>query len=205
MHFEVNSLPESRASQLPWYALYTRHQHEKMVAKILAAKGLETFLPLHTAAHHWKDRTKVISVPLFPCYVFLTAALEHRHLQIVTTPGVYGLVLSAGQPAVIPVVEMEAIRRVVESGARLEPHPFLKCGDRVRIKSGPLVGIQGILVRKKNMCRLVLSVEMLGKAAAMEVDAFQVEPVNVTRLSDRSIEHSSQSSARMRDLQGRMP
>jgi len=193
MHFEVNSFPEDRgASQYPWYALYTRHQHEKMVAKILAAKGFETFLPLHTAGHHWKDRTKVISVPLFPCYVFLTGALEHRRLQIVTTPGVYGLVLSAGQPAVIPVVEMEAIRRVVESGARLEPHPFLKCGDKVRIKSGPLVGIQGILVRKKNMCRLVLSVEMLGKAAAMEVDAFEVEPVNVTRLRDRGIGHGSQ-------------
>jgi transcription antitermination factor NusG len=192
MQFGLNGRPDGSASEYPWYALYTRHQHEKMVAQILTSKGFETFLPLHTAAHHWKDRTKVISVPLFPCYVFLTGALEHRRLQIVTTPGVHGLVLSAGQPAVIPVAEMEAIRRVVESGARLEPHPFLKCGDKVRIKFGPLTGIQGILVRKKNMCRLVLSVEMLGKSAAMEVDAFQVEPLNTTRLTGRSIGHSSQ-------------
>ncbi len=85
------------------------------------------------------------------------------------------------QPAAIPAIEMEAIRRVVESGAPVEAHPYLKFGDRVRIKCGPLEGIQGILVRKKNIYRLVLSIEMLGKSAATEIDAFQVEPVNATR------------------------
>jgi transcription antitermination factor NusG len=121
-----------------------------MVAQILTSKGFDTFLPLYSAVHNWKDRTKALSLPLFPCYVFLKGGIERR-LQIVTTPGIYGLVSSAGQPAAIPDVEIEAIRSVVESGTRVEAHPYLKCGNRVRVKCGPLSGIEGILVRKKNL------------------------------------------------------
>jgi transcription antitermination factor NusG len=160
-----------------WYVLYTRHQHEKTVAQILVGKGFETFLPLYESVHRWKDRSKCLSLPLFPCYVFLKGGIERR-LDIMTTPGIHALVSNAGQPAVVPSTEIEAIRRVAESGARVEPHPFLKCGDRMRIKSGPLAGIEGILVKKKNIYRLVLSVEMLGKAAAVEIDAFLVERLN---------------------------
>jgi transcription antitermination factor NusG len=163
--------------QSPWYAIYTRHKHEKTVAQILASKGLETFLPLYATAHRWKDRTKLLSLPLFPCYVFLKGGLDRR-LDIVTTPGFYSLVSSAGQPLAIPPDEIEAVRRAVKSGARVDPHPFLKCGERVRVKCGALTGMEGILVRKKNLYRLVLSVEMLGKAVAVEVDAFLVERLN---------------------------
>jgi transcription antitermination factor NusG len=183
-------MPDSYVSESPWYAIYTRHQHEKMVAQILTSKGFNTFLPLYAASHNWKDRIKALSLPLFPCYVFLKGGLERR-LQIITTPGIYGLVSSAGQPAAIPDIEIEAIRRVVESGAPIETHPFLKCGDWVRIKCGPLAGIQGILVRKKNISRLVLSVEILGAAAAIEVTAFQVEPVNPARLRESNIGHGT--------------
>ena len=167
---------ESQVRDGPWYALYTRHQHEKMVHQILTNKGFNTFLPLYATTHNWKDRTKALSLPLFPCYVFLKGGIERR-LQILTTPGIYGLVSSAGQPAAIPDIEIEAIRRVVESGTRVEAHPFLKCGNWVRVKCGPLTGIEGILVRKKNISRLVLSVEILGTAASIEVAAFQVEAV----------------------------
>ncbi len=160
-----------------WYVLYTRHQHEKAVAQILTSKGFEILLPLYSTARRWKDRTKLLSLPLFPCYVFLRGGLERR-LAIMTTPGVHALVSTAGQPTAIPPAEIDAIRRVVEGGARVEPHPFLKCGEWVRVKCGPLMGIQGILVRKKNLYRLVLSVEMLGKAAAVEIDAFLVERLN---------------------------
>jgi len=166
----------SQVSDSPWYALHTRHQHEKMVDQILTHKGFSTFLPLYATTHNWKDRTKALSLPLFPCYVFLKGGIERR-LQILTTPGIYGLVSSAGQPAAIPNMEIEAIRRVVESGTRVEAHPFLKCGNWVRVKCGPLTGIEGILVRKKNISRLVLSVEILGTAASIEVAAFQVEAV----------------------------
>jgi len=175
--------PDSDICESPWYAIYTRHQHEKMVAQILTSKGFEAFLPLYATSHRWKDRTKALSLPLFPCYVFLKGGIERR-LQIITTPGIYGLVSSGGQPAAIPTFEIEAIRRVVESGARMETHPFLKCGNWVRVKCGPLAGIEGILVRKKNVSRLVLSVEILGTAAAMEVAAFQVEAVTSTRRRD---------------------
>jgi len=138
---------------------------------------LETFLPLYQSVHQWKDRRKVVSIPLFPCYVFLKANLESR-IDVVTTPGVFALVSNAGEPAAIPTDEIEAIRRAVGGGATVEPHPFLKCGERVRVKCGPMSGIQGILVRKKGVCRLVLSVEMLGKAVAVEIDSFLVEPLS---------------------------
>jgi transcription antitermination factor NusG len=161
----------------PWYALYTRHQHEKTVAHILTNKGFDTLLPLYSVARKWKDRTKLLFLPLFPCYVFLKGGLERR-LDIMTTPGIYALVSNAGQPLSIPSAEIDAIRRAVESGSRIEPHPLLKRGDWVRVKDGPLEGIQGILVRKKNLYRLVLSVEMLGKAVSVEIGAFLVERMN---------------------------
>jgi transcription antitermination factor NusG len=163
-----------------WHVLYTRHQHEKTVAQILTNKGFEILLPLYSSANRWKDRTKIVTLPLFSCYVFLKGGLERR-VDVMKTPGVNALVSSAGQPAAVPAVEIEAIQRIVASGAGVEPHPFLKCGDRVKVKDGPLRGLEGILVRKKDLYRLVLSVEMLGKSAAVEVDAFLVE-----RLSSHS-------------------
>src|SRR5580698_10796503 len=183
MHTESMATTEHHLCDSSWYALYTRHQHEKMVHQVLTNKGFDTFLPLYATTHNWKDRTKSLTLPLFPCYVFLKGGIERR-LQILTTPGIYGLVSSAGQPAAIPDIEIEAIRRVIESGARVEAHPYLKCGNWVRVKSGPLTGIEGILVRKKSTSRLVLSVEILGTAAAIEVAGFQVEAVNAPPMRD---------------------
>jgi transcription antitermination factor NusG len=172
-------------ASVPWYALYTKHQHEKTVSQILENKGFETLLPLYQAAHAWRDRTKIVHLPLFPCYVFIRGGLDRR-LHILTTPGVHGLVSCAGRPAAIAPPEIEAIQRAVGSGCRMEPHPLLKCGDWAQVKSGPLQGIQGILVRKKSVWRLVLSVEILGKAAAVEVDSFQVERLHRGQMNDDS-------------------
>jgi transcription antitermination factor NusG len=182
----------SQVCDSSWYAIYTRHQHEKMVHQVLTSKGFDSFLPLYATTHNWKDRTKALTLPLFPCYVFLKGGIERR-LQILTTPGIYGLVSSAGQPTAIPDIEIEAIRRVVDSGARVEGHPYLKCGNWVRVKCGPLAGIEGILVRKKNLSRLVLSVELLGTAAAIEVAAFQVEAINAPQLKVSRIGHGADS------------
>ncbi|PYV10930.1 MAG: hypothetical protein DMG23_05865 [Acidobacteria bacterium] len=159
-----------------WHALYTRHQHEKVVARVLENKGFEIFLPLYPTARRWKDRTKQLSLPLFPCYVFLRGGLD-RWLDIISTPGIHSFVGSDGQPATIPETEIDAVRKGVEKGVRVEPHPFLRCGDWVRVKSGPLEGIEGILLRKKNLFRLVLSVELLEKSVALEVDAWAVERI----------------------------
>jgi len=169
----TDPIMEGRAG---WHAIYTRHQHEKVVARLLRDKEFEVFLPLYNVARRWKDRTKQLSLPLFPCYVFIWGGLDRR-LDIVTTPGFYRFVALGNQPAVIPQAEIEAIRQALVQGSRVEPHPFLKSGDVVRIKSGPLEGIEGVLVRKKNSYRLVLSVELLQKSVAVEVDASMVERV----------------------------
>ena len=159
-----------------WCAIYTRHQHEKAIAQILSAKGLEVFLPLYNATRRWKDRTMHLSLPLFPCYLFLRG-MKERRLEVVTTPGIVSVLSINGEVATIAESEIESVRRVVEWGNRVEPHPFLRCGDRVRVISGPLQGLEGILVRKKNLCRLVLSVEILERSAAVEVDVSAVERV----------------------------
>ena len=159
-----------------WFAIYTRHQHEKVIAQVLSAKGLQVFLPLYNSTRRWKDRSVELSLPLFPCYMFLRG-LEERRLQVVTTPGIVSILSVNGEPAVIPESEIEAVRKAIEWGNRVEPHPFLRTGDRVRVIAGPLQGVEGILVRKKNLYRLVLSVELLERSAAVEVDVASVERV----------------------------
>lgn len=168
---------DSTNESCAWHALYTRHQHEKVVDELLSSQGFETFLPVYTAVHQWKDRTKQISVPLFPNYVFLRG-VDGNRLQVLKTPGVHAIVESGGRPGIIPESEIAAIRQVVENSLRIEPHPFLATGDWVRIRSGPLSDLEGILVRKQDRLRLVLSVEMLGRSVAVEVDAFIVERVS---------------------------
>lgn len=165
-----------RCEDSVWCALYTRHQHEKVVAEMLEAKGLEVFLPQYESIRRWKDRNKMLSLPLFPCYVFVRGA-HNRRLQVVSTPGVH-MILSQGERiATIPEEEIEAIRRTVEGSFRVEPHPFLKVGERVRVTRGTLEGVEGILVRKKNLFRLILSVNMLSQSVAVEINACDVEPV----------------------------
>ncbi len=161
---------------MPWSAIYTRHQHEKTVAEMLTMKGFEVFLPLYDSVRRWKDRRKLLRMPLFPCYVFVRGAIARR-LPVLTTPGVHMLLCEGDKVATIPEQEIQTIRRVVEGDFRVEPHPFLRCGERVRVIRGALAGVEGILARKKNMLRLVLSVSMLSQSAAVEVYAGDVEPV----------------------------
>ena len=120
----------------------------KVGAESLAGNGFEVFLPTYNVIRKWTDRKKQLSLPLFPCYVFVRSNFERR-LRILRTPGVHFLVMFAGRPAPIPDSEMDAIRKAVESRLRVEPHPFLRCGDWVRVTSGPLADVEGILVRKR--------------------------------------------------------
>lgn len=159
-----------------WYAAHTRHQHEKLVARMLANKGFEVFLPLYTEIRQWRDRKKKMELPLFSCYVFLRGDLDRR-LAILTTPGVHGMVCSAGKLAGIPEEEIQAVRSVVENRIKAEPFPFLKCGDLVRVKSGALRGLEGFLVRKKGQTRLIISVTLLERSVSAEVNASTVERV----------------------------
>lgn len=160
-----------------WYAVYTRHQHEKKVMESFSGSGIETFLPLYESKRRWKDRTVQLSLPLFPCYVFFRAGIERR-TAILSTPGVHSIVTMGKQLAAIPQPEIDAIRRAVESHLPVAPHSFMRAGDRVRIISGPLLGIEGIVVREKSCCRLILSAELLEKSVAVEVDASSIELVS---------------------------
>jgi transcription antitermination factor NusG len=159
-----------------WFAVYTRHQHEKVIADLLSMKGFEIFLPLYRVVHLWKDRKKQLNLPLFPCYLFVKADLKRR-LEIVTTPGVCCLVGASGQPSAIPASEIDPLQKAISGRLPIEPYPHLRTGDRVRIRSGPLEGIEGSLVRKKGTYCLVLSVEVLGRAVAVEVDTSMIDQV----------------------------
>src|SRR5579863_4567904 len=123
---------ESTSNTFSWWALYTKHQHEKAVADALMLKGFEVFLPLYESVRTWKDRKKTISIPLFQCYVFLRGGLQKR-LQVVSTPGVFSVLSRGEQVATIPDIEISAIQRSLAEGMQVEPHPYLNCGDRVRV------------------------------------------------------------------------
>jgi transcription antitermination factor NusG len=162
----------------PWWALYTRHQCEKMVAETLTCKEFEVFLPLYASVRRWTDRQKTLFLPIFPGYVFVRGGLDRR-LEIVMTPGVQTILFYGEQVADIPETEIHNIRRMIEGPHRVEPHPYLKCGEKVRITRGSLKGIEGVLVRKKNLYRMVLSMDLLHQSVAVEIDASDVEPLNL--------------------------
>jgi transcription antitermination factor NusG len=162
-----------------WCAVHTRYQHEHLVNDLLVAKGFETFFPTFQRVHAWKDRKKTISHALFPGYLFVINTGDSR-LPIISTPGVCGLVSVAGVPATIPNDEIETIRRAISGPYAVTPHPYLKRGDRVQVCQGPLTGIRGILVRTEKLARLVLTIELLGRAVAVEIESSCVEPLGMT-------------------------
>jgi len=139
-------------------------------------QGIETFLPLYNSASRWRDRIKTIQKPLFPCYVFVR--MESRWQgTVLQTPGVHFIVGTSLGPCRIPGDEIAAIARSLDHSVLLEPWPFLTAGDHVRVKTGPLEGIEGILVRKKNHERLVLSVGLLQRSVALEIDGYLLERI----------------------------
>ena len=159
-----------------WLAVYTMARHERRVANDLFERQLNSFLPTYRAVHRWKDRRKELELALFPSYVFVQAE-QHDRVRILQVPSVVNIVSFGGQPAVIPDKEIEAFRGGVEGQIGLQPHPYLKVGKRVRIHSGPMAGQQGILVRRKDHCRVVLSIDFIMRSVSVEVDAADIEPV----------------------------
>lgn len=157
-----------------WFAVYTKHQHEKSAAALLEKKQIEQFLPLYRTVHKWKDRNQQVQLPLFPCYLFVRMELS-RKLEVLQTAGVRWFVENAGHSCPVPETEIEALQKVCASGVRVEPHPFLKQGDTVRLTSGPLLGVEGILTQVKNEHRIVLSVDLLKRSIAVEVDLTSAE------------------------------
>lgn len=159
-----------------WHVIYTRHQHERVVAAHLTGRGFEVFHPTYRAMHRWKDRNKEVELPLFPSYLFFANGLDRR-AEILSVPGVHMILNTGGVAAVIPSDELDAIRRATIRPNIVEPHAFLTEGDLVRVKSGPLSGVEGLLHRKKDSFRLILSIHILGRAAAVEIDVNAVERI----------------------------
>jgi transcription antitermination factor NusG len=162
--------PEGRSTKLPWFALQVRSRHEQGVADHLDGKGYELFLPLYKCRKRWSDRVKEVEAPLFPGYLFCRLNPQDR-LPILKTPGVIQVVGSNRTPIAVDQHEIEAIQAMVASGIPNQPWPFLAMGDRVRIESGPLSGLEGILVEFKGNHRLVLSVTLLQRSVAVEIDS----------------------------------
>jgi len=160
-------------SQPHWYAAYTRANHEKTTAAQLVQHGIDHFLPTYESVRRWKDRRVRLDTPLFPGYVFVFLALRDR-IHVLQVPGVVRLVSFNGSPAPLPTEQIANLRTWLNE-LRVEPHPFLTAGRRVRIRSGSLQGAVGILLRRKNACRVVLSVELIQRSVAVEVDLVDLE------------------------------
>lgn len=159
-----------------WFAVSTRPRHERVVAQGLTTLGLETFLPLYRSRRRWSDRTKELELPLFAGYVFARFGVLER-VPILRTPGVRSIVSLGKFPTPIPDHEIQALQQMVASGVPVEPWPYLRVGQRVRLERGPLEGLEGILVQVKRGWRVVVSVNLLQRSVAAEVDREWVWPL----------------------------
>ena len=160
---------------MDWFALWTRSRHEQVVREQLERKQIEVFLPTITKWSRWKDRKKRIDWPLFPGYCF--ARFDPKDpLPILKCSGVVNIISFEGQPAPIPAVELDGIRRLIETDLAFDPVPLIREGSMVEVVHGPLKGVVGRLVQKKDKARLMLSVDLIGQAVSVEIDAADVKP-----------------------------
>jgi transcription antitermination factor NusG len=176
--FPLDGLPSHYSSEPPcrWFALYTVPRHEKQVHRLLLDRQIEAFLPLYRAARRWKKKSPIVlDLPLFPNYVFVRIAPASRG-SVLAVSGALSLVGSSREAWPLHDGEIAAMR----AGLHLrqpEPHPYLVLGERVRILSGPMSGLEGVLVRKKNSFRVVLTLDKIMCSVSVEVDAAEIEPV----------------------------
>lgn len=169
-----NTLALSASLVAPhWYAAYTCANHEKRVAADLSRRTVEHFLPLYDSVRRWKDRRVKLELPLFPGYVFVRLPLSER-LRVLQIPGVVRLVSFNGLPAALRDDEMEILRSGLGRNLRAVPHPFLTIGRRVRITGGPFAGLEGILKRHKSQLRVVVSLDMIQRSVAVDIDVAEV-------------------------------
>jgi transcription antitermination factor NusG len=178
----ITAIPEAlrpgRAPELEeqnWYAVYTWAHHEKRVAEMMSQRQIRGFLPVYRSLRRWKDRRKEIELALFPSYVFVHLALRDR-VRVLEIPGVVDMVGTRGKPTPLADQEIACFQLGMDGCVKLHPHPFLKIGRKVRVRYGSLAGLEGILIRRKDGPRLVVSIEILMRSVAVEVDETDVEP-----------------------------
>jgi transcription antitermination factor NusG len=173
---QMHGLAGAQECSPNWFAAYTNSHHEKRVAGHFGERQITSFLPLYSARHRWRNRCEMkLELPLFPNYVFVRIDPQER-VRVLEVPGVLSLVGFGRNLAPLPDFEIEALRAGLGQ-RKIEPHPYLVIGERVRIKAGPLTGMEGVLVRKKNNFRVVLALDVIMQCVAVEVDADDLEPV----------------------------
>ena len=161
-------------AQPDWFAAYTMSRHEKRIASHCERIGIEPFLPLYTSQRSWKNRTTVdLQMPLFPNYIFVRL-LPQDHGPLMRLPGLLSLVGSASGPVVIPDGDMELLRRIIACKT-IEPHPFMTKGDKVRVMTGPLAGLIGVVVKKGNGLRFIVTLDVIGKSVSLHIDGSALE------------------------------
>jgi transcription antitermination factor NusG len=161
----------------PWFALRVKSRSEKVVATIARHKGFEEFLPLYQSRRRWSDRFKSVELPLFPGYVFCRLDPAVR-LPLLTIPGVLSFVGIGRVPVPIADREIAAIQMAIGAGLLAEPYPFLEVGQRVRLVEGPLAGLEGLLVEVRKQRRIAVSVSLLKRSVAVEIDRHWVRPLD---------------------------
>src|SRR5579862_1097802 len=165
---------------LNWFALQIRSRWEATTADLLRGKGLETLLPTYSAKRKWSDRMKVVESPLFPGYVFCRFDV-HNRLPVLVTPGVIAVVGLGKTPIAVDDAEILSIQSAMKSGIHLEPWPYVEIGERVRIKDDVLDGMEGILTSFKGSHRVVISVSLLRRSVALEIDRSRITPLGSAR------------------------
>ena len=163
---------------MKWYAVHTRSRHEKQVDLFLSERGVETFLPLVHTLSRRRDRKEYVDIPLFPGYLFVFTEKERLLFDVKYTRGVTRIIgTDLDAPTPIPDKQILDIKSIMETEVKLDPFPYLKKGRMVRVKSGPLKGLEGILVERKGHYKLVIKIDLLQKGAAAEVYISDIEPI----------------------------
>jgi transcription antitermination factor NusG len=167
----------SRPDRLSWYALQIQSRLASVASATLRGKGYEEFLPLYRSRRRWSDRIKELEIPLFPGYLFCRFNVSDRLMPILTTPGVIGIVGAGKTPVPVDNEEVEAIRVVLRSGLAAEPWPFFTVGSKVYIEGGPLEGVEGLVTNTEKVYRLIVSVSLLQRSVAVEIDREWARPI----------------------------
>ena len=173
---EIQKSAPILSDPLPWYAIWTKSNQEKLSSKILGNKGFEVYFPAYRVRRRWSDRTVETEMPFFPGYFFCRLDVIKR-MPVLATPGVVGIVGFSDEPVPIPEHEIEAVQAVLRSSRRAEPYPFLREGQRVRIRRGAFEGVEGILVKEKSEWLIVISISILQRSVSVEIDRNEVMTV----------------------------
>jgi transcription antitermination factor NusG len=186
-NYQENQLASSEETsfgegRLGWYAIQTRARHEKRIGAELHLRGIHAFVPTVDQAHRWSDRTKIVEVPLFSCYVFVRlAASSKQRLEVLKTPGVFRFVSVNGAPAQIPDCQIGSIQTVLSSRLPFSTSGFVQIGQRVRIRGGALDGVEGVLKEHKGGQKLVISVDLIQQSIELTVEGYSIELVQPKR------------------------